>query len=559
MSVASAIMVTAMGVHAPSVEAKSLRLTSKKVTLTVGKSKTIKVRGAKKVTWKVTSGGKCIRLASKTRTSVKITAKKAGSAKVQAKAGNKKLSCKVTVKPSKQSRKAVVLNVTKVDDATVKKVHETLSKGNTLRLRINGGTESQRTKTMDNLKTAVSKYNEYGVRPQLSRHTTKSYTEWEADSELAGQYKWGLLLVKDFISSHKNDYLETKQTAAKNLATEESFLKDKYKYEGDEWKKTFEEVTGITYTKRGDYSNPNNEMLVECFYTDGQTAKSKQVKTNTDFNWSADKDYYYTTIKYNGTEYKVTEPIQLETTATGFEDDDDWNRIINDKSKYVCKTEIGGTKVEIPASDITFHYEPLTVDLTAVDTAINTKYETDLNAYKAENNYEGSSGGRIDKLLYENKFCDLSSAVQQYWVQKIFHGVGDYTAYEFEYAYKLTKDSSIKYLKNPKGRIHGDDGAEGLRLLYQCKWMGVCSNYARAEMTVYKLFGVQGKIISCHKCNHAWTVVKLTNSNGEVFYAKNNYGLNGISYTTMPNGCIGHNKSQNANIKHNDFTFNSLI
>ncbi len=597
MSVASAIMVTAMGVHAPSVEAKSLRLTSKKVTLTVGKSKTIKVRGAKKVTWKVTSGRKVIRLSAKTRTSVKITAKRAGSAKVQAKAGNKKISCRVTVKP--KNKKTTVLNVTKVDDATVKKVHETLSKGNTLKIRISGGKQSERTNTMDNLKVAVSKYNEYGVRPQLSSHTTKSYTEWEANSELAGQYKWGLLLVKDFISSHKNDYPESKKAAAEKLANEESFLKDKYKFEGDEWKKTFEEVTGIPYkdnVEYGDYidasfnykdgqvsKNSENELLPDGYYYVTYKIDGKEV-TRTDEVESLFKkkdwiSYYYNSTEYlefkekidkeyeakweekrNQLEEEIEQRESIDDYTKGVLIDEAWDALEDEKSakeseeenkrltEYYSKTDswyfdIDGKQLSL--NDITFHYEPLTVDLTAVDTAINTKYETDLNAYKKE--LESPFDDRMDKLIYENKFCDLSPAVQQYWVQMIFGGKGGYAIYDQELGHKLSQ-SSIKDGKNPKGRVHGEGGAEGLRLLYQKKWMGVCSNFASAEMTVYKLYGVQGKIISCHKCNHAWTVVKLTNSDGTVTYARNDYGING-AYTAMPSVCIKHNKNTGIHLK----------
>lgn len=587
MSVASAIMVTAMGVHAPSVEAKSLRLSSKKVTLTVGKSKTIKVRGAKKVTWKVTSGRKVIRLSAKTRTSAKITAKKAGSAKVQAKAGNKKISCRVTVKPKNQ--KTTVLNVTKVDDATVKKVHETLSQGNKLKIRISGGKQSERINTMDRLKVAVSKHNEYGVRPQLSSHTTKSYTEWEADSELAGQYKWGLLLVKDFISSHKNDYPELKKAAAESLAFKESQLKEKYKYEGDEWRQVFKEVTGVYYNAKGfpnyeEYAHVNADGNWDTYnYTDGKTAKNSENELLPD-------GYYYVTYKIDGKEVTRTDEVesffkkkdwysyyynsteylefkekldkeyeakweekrkQLEEEIKQRESIDDYTKGVlideaqdaleDEKSakeseeenkcltEYYSKTDswyfdIDGKQLSL--NDITFHYEPLTVDLTAVDTAINTKYETDLNAYKAEpSRYEGSSEEKMDKLIYENKFCDLSSFAQQRYIQEIFGGSGHYTAYEFELAYKLKAGGVNANAKNPKGRIHGEGGAEGLRLLYQKKWMGVCDDYASAEMTIYKLYGLQGKKINCHKCHHAWTVVKLTNSDGKVIYALNDYGI----------------------------------
>lgn len=573
MSVASAIMVTAMGVHAPSVEAKSLRLSSKKVTLTVGKSKTIKVRGAKKVTWKVTSGGKCIRLSNKKKTSVKITAKKAGSAKVQAKAGNKKISCKVTVKPAK-NKKTTVLNVTKVDDATVKKVHETLSKGNTLKIRISGGKQSERTNTMDRLKVAVSKHNEYGVRPQLSSHTTKSYTEWEADSELAGQYKWGLLLVKDIVDSRKNDYINSKRIqeerdtynyteACNNKETE---LKNKYKYEGDEWKKTFEEVTGIPYIhgsyEHGDYSNSDFN------YTDGQKAKTGTIETNNGgyYDWKTENgDYYWYTVNYDGKEYKFTDSAKLYTTLTGYEDN--YEELVTDKNAYVyriCSDDYDpysqrGSYVEVPASNITFHYEPLKVDLTAVDATINTKITTELNTFKesclsSKVQDTESSDSKLYKLLCENKFCDLSSAIQQKILQEIMicnrsEAGNAYVAYNYELAASHGV-KSCKGIKNPKGRIHGEGGAEGLELAYQKKWMGVCANYVSLEMTIYDLFDLPCSKVRCDACNHAWSVVKLTNNEGKTFYAYNNYGIKSV-YKDRYDKCEKHSKTKPVHISMN--------
>lgn len=603
MSVASAIMVTAMGVHAPSVEAKSLRLTSKKVTLTVGKSKTIKVRGAKKVTWKVAWGSKCIRLSNKKKTSVKITAKKEGSAKIQAKAGKKRISCRVTVNPKTTVLK---MNVNKVDDATVKKVHETLSQGNTLRVRIQGGNQSQRVNTMDNLRDAVGKYNEYGVLPQVSSSTKKYYTEWEADKELAGQYKWGLLLVKDIISRHKNDYVELKKTEAEMVSAREATLKEKYKYEGEEWKKTFEEVTGIPYkdnVEYGDYSdasfnykdgqvakNSKNELLPDGYYYVTYKIDGKEVTRTAEvesFFKKKDWDsYYYDSAEYLEFKDKIDKEYdvkwgekrkQLEEEIKQREEagesidqytrgvllDTAWKEIEDEKTEKLLKEEgkrfteyysktdnwyfdIYGKHLSF--NDITFHYEPLKVDLNAVNTAINTKITTELNTFKSDPlSHAGSAEERLDKLLHDNKFCDLSPAVQQYWIQEIFGGDGDYTAYEDELGVKL--GANIHSPVNPKGRIHGEGGAEGLRLLYQCKWMGICSNYASAEMTVYRLFGLEATRISCDKCNHEWTVVKLTNSDGDVSYVRNDYGLK-YSYSAMPSGCTKHDKSKNDNVQY---------
>lgn len=81
---------------------KKPRLSKNKITLEVGKPKTVKVKNAKKVTWKILSGKKYIRC-KKRKKSIRVTGKAAGTAKILAKAGRKKL--KLTVKVKKVKKK----------------------------------------------------------------------------------------------------------------------------------------------------------------------------------------------------------------------------------------------------------------------------------------------------------------------------------------------------------------------------------------------------------------------------------------------------------------------
>lgn len=78
------------------VHAAKVKLSKKSITLEVGQKKTIKVKGTtKKVTW--SSSDKNIATVS---SKGKITAKGEGTCKITAKVGSKKLTCKVTVKPT---------------------------------------------------------------------------------------------------------------------------------------------------------------------------------------------------------------------------------------------------------------------------------------------------------------------------------------------------------------------------------------------------------------------------------------------------------------------------
>jgi len=83
---------------APS-QAATPKLSTKKLTIKVGKTAALKVKKtSKKAKWSIVSGKKNIRLTAKKKTSVKVKAVKVGKAKISCKIGKKKLVCKVSVK-----------------------------------------------------------------------------------------------------------------------------------------------------------------------------------------------------------------------------------------------------------------------------------------------------------------------------------------------------------------------------------------------------------------------------------------------------------------------------
>lgn len=94
-----------LGVLMPSSPAaakkKAPKLSTKKVSISVGQKKTIKLKNGKKAVWSIKSGKKVVSLSKKKKTSVVVKGKKAGKAVVLAKVGKKKLTCKVTVKAKK--------------------------------------------------------------------------------------------------------------------------------------------------------------------------------------------------------------------------------------------------------------------------------------------------------------------------------------------------------------------------------------------------------------------------------------------------------------------------
>ena len=98
---ALAICVTGVIGNEASVDAKTkVKISNTRITLTVGQSKTLKVKGTKKKP-KWSSSKKSVATVSKKG---KVVAKKAGSATITAKIGKKKYKCKVTVKNKKKQQ-----------------------------------------------------------------------------------------------------------------------------------------------------------------------------------------------------------------------------------------------------------------------------------------------------------------------------------------------------------------------------------------------------------------------------------------------------------------------
>ena len=90
-------LLLSLAANLPVHAAKKTGLNYSRITVTVGKSKTIKVQNtSKKVTWNVLSGKNNISV-TKGENTIKIQGKRAGQAKLQAKVGGEKYTCRITV------------------------------------------------------------------------------------------------------------------------------------------------------------------------------------------------------------------------------------------------------------------------------------------------------------------------------------------------------------------------------------------------------------------------------------------------------------------------------
>ena len=168
--------------------AKKVSLSNKKLTVTKGKSKTLKVKNTKKkVKWKILSGKKYISLKKKGKVAVSVKGKKKGTAKVQATVGKKKLTCKVTVKNVKTSKTTPAPPVTTTPSGT-----STPS----------ATTPANSTNDAEALKNLIAKQKKQGASSELSEdiQNSKQYT-WK-NGRLEG-IDWRKVGLKGELSTEK--------------------------------------------------------------------------------------------------------------------------------------------------------------------------------------------------------------------------------------------------------------------------------------------------------------------------------------------------------------------
>lgn len=518
----TAVLVASMlagtiGVTSTPADAKSkIKLSTTRVSLNGGASKTIKIKGTKKkVKWSVVSGKKNIKLKNKKKTSVKIVGVKRGTAKVQAKLGKKKYICRVTVR---KSTPAKTITITTADTQTAEVVHNALNTGKAVNLKVKGS-KSSASKLMKQLSSKVGEYNKFDVVPQYEGGFNPNYTSsvesddsgyriFHFDSYDSQLYKYGLLLVKDIVNILKNAWAEADVKRIEDVKNTEDFVRKDYVVGTDNYKATFYEVTGIPYDSTV-VVNGGYTYSADLNYKDGQVSKPKQQtlyydsRIKLDNTWSLPQDYYYITFTINDKQYTSTSGLgwTLDRTKYNYESDLD-----NPDNYFIYHTTEDGVESRVYYKDVTFHYEPLTVDTAPVDQAIEKKIREDVikemhGRYEVDA-YESSTKSSLETT----DFYKLSQAEQQYYVSLAFHHTTTWCGY------------------NKKS--YSGDGLSGIKAMLKHSWWGKCSGYAAMEETMYRLFGISDYMtIECKECNHAWTVVRLTNARGERAWCINDYKI----------------------------------
>lgn len=516
----ASMLVGYLGVTSTPAEAKSkIKLSTTKVSLNGGASKTIKIKGTKKkVKWSVVSGKKNIKLKNKKKTSVKVVGVKRGTAKVQAKLGKKKYICRVTVR---KATPAKTITITTADTQTAEVVHNALNTGKAVNLKVKGS-KSSASKLMKQLANKVGEYNKFDVVPQYEGGFNPNYTSsvesadsgyriFHFDSYDSQLYKYGLLLVKDIINIFKRNAVIYEDKKNEEVRNTEDLVRKEYAVGTDNYKTTFTEVTGIPYDSTI-IVNGSPSYSADLNYKDGQTTKPKQQTLyydshiKLDNTWSLPQDYYYVTCSIDGKKYTETEEVKWYLDRTKYNTESD----LDNPSNYYMYCNTGSDDLSrVNFEDVTFHYEPLTVDTAPVDQAIEKKVRADV---ELRSGYGDKAYVAREKRPYEiTEFYELSQAEQQYYVSLAFHHTTTWCGY------------------NKKS--YSGDGLSGIKAMLKHSWWGKCSGYAAMEETMYRLFGISDYMtIECKECNHAWTAVRVTNARGERAWVTNDYGMCDFGY-----------------------------
>ena len=512
----ASMLVGSLGVTSTPAEAKSkIKLSCKSMSLNGGAANTITLKGTKKkVKWSVVSGKKVVKLKNKKRTSVKIVALKRGTAKVQAKLGKKKYICRVAVR---RNTPAQTVTITKADTQTAKTLHDALNKGEALNkdeaLNIKvKGSKTSASKLMKSVSKLVGEYNKYDVVPQYEDYSKEStdsgYRTFTLSSTEVNTYKYGLLLVKEIVEGTKKKLANLDVEVAENIKTYEAYYRKEYEVGSESYKNIFKWVTGLSYED----------------YQKATTAKSKSLKCYEEYCWEMidnssetydlPNDFYYVSYKdeTGQTKYWYEDVVMLYMQYKNPAEKGDYNNYsVISTDDYYART------FDARFSDVTFHYEPLTVDLTAVNQAVESRIREEVRRDLGKHIYDE----RKKQVIELKDFNTLSQAVQQRYISFAFH---------------ISDNTWCRYTKDHMK--HSGFGLDGIKAMLNHKWWGLCEDYARMEITMYELFGIEDKdirFISCYRpCNHAWSAVRVSNQDGKKAWLCNNYGIGTYGTTGVP-------------------------
>ena len=505
----ASMLVGSLGVTSTPAEAKKHGFLSKEsINLKVGESKIITANvGKKKVKWEVAGDGEI--KVKKMKNKIKVTAVKDGRTKVIAETPDQSLdSCRITIRTAKK------MTITKANMSTAKKLHKIYNTGKPVDLKVKGSKASAK-KKMKKLSKLVGKYNKYNVRPMYNCKTKSSsgYTVFSLSSEDTKIYKYGLLLVKDIVKTERKGEIEFSKDMLEALASAEAsadaYVKEQFAVGAEGYRRVFRDVTGIDYDDYLEAQKPKKKTIPfkKSWWFDSQLA-----------DYELPQEWYYAIEKNhisNTSRLFVEDNIYITPADHSAKTYEDFEiRYMKDGDDAICCGDI--------LKNYTFYYEPLKVDLASVENEVNRKRQDTLEAELGGLSVEDC---KQKAPIATTDFCDLSQAMQIYYISQVFECGTRWCQYDSKYSqsYCGPLDTIIRMLNH--------------------RWRGICADYTYAECAIYQcLFGIDSKDIAtlgCSTCNHQWSAVRVTNSKGQKAWLKNNYSIseNATGYKTIK-GCL---------------------
>ncbi len=398
---------------------------------------------------------------------------------------------------------ADIITVKTANTSTLEKIHEKLSKGKAITLKVRGN-ESASKSLLKQVNEGIKKVNKQGVVFEYTKSKTGGgYTYYTINSDQAGTYQYAIKYIDKLYSLLRERYLNPEASDAS------SYYQDVQLYPDETTRKLHWAYDYLVENVYPGWMNigADNYVLVDSETFD---AKTTSCSVNLEGYDSSDGTINSQLVKNISYTYTFT-------ITANYEDNSDGTKEVTFESAYPLSTdeENALSKQYIKeANDSGAH--GCSIYYTCAIHASGYTYEefsklpiaqTLIKNVKCSSNI---SDAELTICKTEN-FCDLSDALKVYAIAASEYFNCNYSRPQYGMVYKYI--------------YAGYDGKKGMSTLYKNKAVGVCQVFAEYECQVWDALGIQNYFCRGPQINHAWSVVKVKNSVGKVMWIPFDYGI----------------------------------
>ena len=396
--------------------------------------------------------------------------------------------------------KASEINLITVEDAgdsTVGKIHERLSKGKAVNLKVRGN-ESESKRLLNEVNNNIKKINRQGVIFKYKKSKNyRGYTYYTVNSDQAGTYQYAVKYIKKLYTLLREDYKKSQIMCYYNdlqLYPDEYTRELRWAYDyvidgldAYVWIDEFDEGTYDARTTSLDVYL--NDFLD---YDSNKEVYDQVVKNIT---------YTYTIHVYG---YIDGRKVELKIAVL------DYVEPLDEESEDSLLEHYGQEAYNMGASNYS-----IDIDTRVHASACSFEEFCKLPiAPKLAKRivYDDWSITDANLLICKTKdFCDLSDAMKVYAIDSSEYFSCNYIRPKYGMIYKRNV-----------ARYHGKNG---MKKLYYNKVAGVCEAFATYECQVWDALGIKNYSCCNYTISHAWSVVKVKNSVGKIMWIPYDYGI----------------------------------